>query len=53
MSPATLTVILVLLFCWNLFLHKKLSRESLQRRELAVAFRQFMIERRYPSTVNA
>lgn len=32
--------------CWNLFLHLKLHRESLQRRELAIAFRQFMVERR-------
>ena len=34
------------LICWNLFLHLKLRRESLQRREMAVAFRQFLIERR-------
>lgn len=34
---------------WNLFLHVKLSKESNQRRELAVAFRQFMIDRRRPA----
>jgi len=46
MATPILTVILAALICWNLFLHRKLSIESLQRRELAVAFRQFMIERR-------
>ncbi len=34
------------LICWNLFLHLKLRRESLQRRELSLAFRQFLVERR-------
>lgn len=33
---------------WNLFLHLKLSKESNLRRELAVAFRQCMIDRRRP-----
>jgi hypothetical protein len=37
---------LIILICWNLFLHRRLAVESLQRRELAVAFRQSMIERR-------
>lgn len=46
MTTGTLTLILIILICWNLFLHRKLNLESLQRRELAVAFRQFMIERR-------
>jgi hypothetical protein len=46
MATTILTVILAALICWNLFLHRKLSIESLQRRELAIAFRQFMIERR-------
>ncbi len=46
MPPGTLTLVLALLVCWNLFLHRKLTRESLQRRELAIAFRQFMVERR-------
>lgn len=49
MTTGMLTVLLIILGCWNLFLHRKLALESLQRRELAVAFRQFMIERRYPS----
>ena len=34
------------LICWNLFLHLKLARESNLRRELSLAFRQFMVERR-------
>ena len=46
MTTGMLTVMLIILICWNLFLHRKLSLESLRRRELAVAFRQFMIERR-------
>ena len=41
-----LMTLILLLACWNLFLHRKLTIESLRRRELAVAFRQFMIERR-------
>ncbi|MFV2089345.1 MAG: hypothetical protein ACC642_01695 [Pseudomonadales bacterium] len=53
MATGTLTLVLAALVCWNLFLHRKLSRESLQRRELAVAFRQFMIERRQPAIVRA
>lgn len=40
------TLLFALIITWNLFLHLKLSRESNQRRELAVAFRQFMVERR-------
>lgn len=40
------TLLVALLACWNLFLHLKLSRESLQRRELAIAFRQLLVERR-------
>jgi len=40
------TLLVALLACWNLFLHLKLSRESLKRRELAVAFRQLLVERR-------
>lgn len=48
MTTGTLTLTLIILICWNLFLHRKLALESLQRRELAVAFRQFMIERRQP-----
>lgn len=47
MTTGMLTVLLIILVCWNLFLHRKLTLESLRRRELAVAFRQFMIERRY------
>jgi hypothetical protein len=39
---------IVCLMCWNLFLHLKLHRESLERRELAVAFRQALLERRRP-----
>ncbi len=46
MTTGTLTLMLAALICWNLFLHRKLSMESLRRRELAIAFRQFMIERR-------
>jgi hypothetical protein len=46
MTTGMLTVMLIILICWNLFLHRKLTLESLYRRELAVAFRQFMIERR-------
>ena len=46
MTAGTLTIMLILLGCWNLFLHRRLALESLRRRELAVAFRQFMIERR-------
>ena len=48
MTTGTLTMMLIILVCWNLFLHRKLALESLQRRELAVALRQFMIERRQP-----
>jgi len=48
MTTGTLTLILMILICWNLFLHRRLTLESLHRRELAVAFRQFMIERRQP-----
>lgn len=40
------TLLFALIITWNLFLHLKLSRESHQRRELAVAFRQFMVDRR-------
>lgn len=40
------TLLFTLLIGWNLFLHLKLSRESNRRRELAVAFRQSMVERR-------
>jgi hypothetical protein len=40
------TLLITLLACWNLFLHLRLSRESLKRRELAVAFRQLLVERR-------
>jgi hypothetical protein len=47
MTTGTLTVVLIILGCWNLFLHRKLALESLRRRELAVAFRQFMIDRRH------
>jgi len=46
MTTGTLTILLIILICWNLFLHRRLTLESLRRRELAVAFRQFMIERR-------
>jgi len=46
MSTGMLTLTLLALVCWNLFLHRKLSTESLRRRELAIAFRQFMIDRR-------
>lgn len=46
MTTGTLTAVLVLLGCWNFFLHRKLTTESLRRRELALAFRQLMIERR-------
>ena len=46
MTTGTLTLTLIILVCWNLFLHRRLMIESLQRRELAIAFRQFMIERR-------
>jgi len=49
MTTGTLTMMLILLGCWNLFLHRKLALESLRRRELAVAFRQFVIERRHPA----
>ena len=48
MTTGTLTMMLIILVCWNLFLHRRLMIESLQRRELAIAFRQFMIERRQP-----
>lgn len=48
MSTGALTVTMIILVCWNLFLHRRLVLESLQRRELAVAFRAFMIERRRP-----
>ncbi len=55
MTTGMLTVVLMILVCWNLFLHRRLSRESMHRRELAVAFRQFMIERRssYSSAAGA
>ena len=53
MTASMLTVSLMMLICWNLFLHRRLSNESEQRRELAVAFRQFMIERRQPVVANA
>ena len=46
MTTVVLSLILITLICWNLILHRKLTRESLRRRELALAFRQFMIERR-------
>lgn len=46
MTPGMLAIFVTVLMCWNLFLHLKLSSESNQRRELAVAFRQFMIDRR-------
>ena len=46
MSTGMPTVILMILVCWNLFLHRRLRLESMRRRELAVAFRQCMIERR-------
>lgn len=46
MRTGMLTVILMILVCWNLFLHRRLRLESMHRRELAVACRQFMIERR-------
>ncbi|MEM8769633.1 MAG: hypothetical protein AAGE43_19535 [Pseudomonadota bacterium] len=46
MTTGMLTMTLMILVCWNLFLHRRLSLESMRRRELAVAFRQFMIERR-------
>ena len=46
MTTGTLMAVLTLLVCWNLFLHRKLNVESLRRRELALAFRQLMIERR-------
>jgi hypothetical protein len=49
MTTGMLTVILMILVCWNLFLHRKLAFESLRRRELAMAFRETMIERRYPA----
>ncbi len=48
MPTGTVTIMLIILGCWNLFLHRKLTLESLKRRELAVAFRQFAIERRAP-----
>ena len=49
MTTGTLTMMLILLGCWNLFLHRRLTLESLRRRELAVAFRQSVIERRRPA----
>ena len=52
MTTGTFTLILMILACWNLFLHRRLTVESLQRRELAVAFRQFMVERRSPLPVS-
>jgi len=48
-----LTFSLMILICWNVFLHRRLSNESQHRRQLAVAFRQFMIERRQPVLANA
>lgn len=51
MSTGTVTIALIILGCWNLFLHRKLAIESLRRRELAVAFQQFVIERRAPSAM--
>ena len=52
MTTGTLTIMLIILGCWNLFLHRKLALESLRRRELAVAFRQFVIERRQPAPLS-
>lgn len=48
MLTAITVAALVLLGCWNVYLHRRLRRESLERRELAVAFRQSLslIERR-------
>ena len=46
MTTGMLSLIVMILICWNVFLHRKLTVETLQRRELAVAFRQCMIERR-------
>ncbi|MGE0622711.1 MAG: hypothetical protein AB7I04_21295 [Pseudomonadales bacterium] len=51
MTTGMLTLTLLTLACWNLFLHRKLVTESLRRRELAIAFRQFMIERRRRAAV--
>ena len=39
-------LIAALILCWNAFLHLKLYRECRQRRELAIAFRAHLIERR-------
>ena len=43
---STITLVLVLITCWNTFLHLKLYRESCKRRELAIAFRAHLVERR-------
>lgn len=46
MTTGMVTIFMIILVCWNLFLHRRLNLEILERRELAVAFRQLMIERR-------
>lgn len=47
MTTSLLMLALTALVCWNFFLHRKLVTESERRRELAIAFRQFRIERRH------
>jgi hypothetical protein len=46
MTTGLISALLMMLMCWNLFLHRRLSSESQHRRELAIAFRQHLIERR-------
>ena len=51
MSMESLLLSLSLIACWNSYLHLKLHRESRQRRELAIAFRAHLVERRICSTL--
>ena len=46
MTTGMLSAMLLMIVCWNGLLQYQLARESLKRRELAVAFRQAQIDRR-------
>lgn len=50
MSMKSLFLGLSLITCWSAYLHLKLLRESRRRRELALAFRQHLVERRLCAT---
>lgn len=53
MSMESVLLSLSLITCWTAYLHLKLHRESRRRRELALAFRQHLVERRGCATPHA